>query len=50
MQMGNLILAAIQNQELAAYLDGELVSRQLYSPMQLAAKRRGNNLIQGVTG
>lgn len=49
MQMGNLILAAIQNQEIAAYLDGELVSRQLYSPMQLAAKRRGANLIQGVS-
>ena len=48
MQMGNLILAEIRNQEIAAYLDGELVSRQLYSPMQLAAKRRGANLIQGV--
>lgn len=47
--MGNKILAAVQNQEFSTYLDGELVSQQLYSPMQLAAKRRGTNLIQGGT-
>ena len=47
MQVGNKILEAVQNQEIATYLDGELVSQQLYSPMQVAAKRRGSNLIQG---
>ena len=46
-QMGNLILAAIQNQELTAYMDSTQVSRALYSPMQIVAKNRGAALVGG---
>lgn len=46
MQMGNLLLSAIQNQQLTAYLDGSLVSRALYSPMQITAKNHGSSLVQ----
>lgn len=45
-QMGNLLLSAIQNQQLTAYLDGNLVSRALYSPMQITAKNHGSSLVQ----
>lgn len=46
-QMGNLLLAAIQNQQITAYLDGTQVSRVLYSPMQMVAKNRGAALVGG---
>lgn len=47
MQIGTAIVSAINNKDTAAYLDGTLVSRAIYSSLEGEGKRRGTSLVGG---
>lgn len=46
MAMGNMIVKAVEDKDMNAYMDGRLVSRQLYAYNQQTAKEHGGSFVR----